>query len=429
MIINYRLGELSASRSVEELVDAIQQQNEKKTSFRSTSTLIKRNIMFKFGTRYMLTSEGMQLAEKIKSKSASNQSIYSKTFQDSPQETTVQPIKVSKPKKAKEKNDTTSILKKFKRLSIDPFSYQEPTDNSIILLDDDDDNIVPSKITNISNTKKDDILFSNIMLIIDTREMQFESSGKKKAFLKEKLVEIGIECESRSLSVGDMIWVGITPSNEEYVLDYVVERKATDDLCSSIIDGRYIEQKRRLGKSSFTKILYLLEGNTNSNYQKYGNRSASSSFSSQTLQKTLCSVQVSSKFRTHQTKNLNDTTIFLARITGMLRRKYVYQNCNTKFSSSEFVLFSDYMKDNVKTGELFIGDLFAKQLLQITGCSPERVYAITQLYPTILSLLKAYKNLDKKEGELLLANIKCGESQRNLGPVLSKRIYHIYTCP
>ncbi len=31
----------------------------------------------------------------------------------------------------------------------------------------------------------------------------------------------------------------------DIVLDYVVERKRVDDLCQSIIDGRYKEQKVR----------------------------------------------------------------------------------------------------------------------------------------------------------------------------------------
>lgn len=33
------------------------------------------------------------------------------------------------------------------------------------------------------------------------------------------------------------------PVGRELVLDYIIERKRIDDLCSSIIDGRFREQK------------------------------------------------------------------------------------------------------------------------------------------------------------------------------------------
>lgn len=33
------------------------------------------------------------------------------------------------------------------------------------------------------------------------------------------------------------------PVGRELVLDYIIERKRIDDLCSSIIDGRFKEQK------------------------------------------------------------------------------------------------------------------------------------------------------------------------------------------
>lgn len=35
------------------------------------------------------------------------------------------------------------------------------------------------------------------------------------------------------------------PAGRELVLDYIIERKRMDDLCGSIIDGRFREQKVR----------------------------------------------------------------------------------------------------------------------------------------------------------------------------------------
>ena len=49
------------------------------------------------------------------------------------------------------------------------------------------------------------------------------------------------------MPVGDGIWIARHKTLEtEYVLDFIVERKKTDDLRSSIRDNRYKDQKLRL---------------------------------------------------------------------------------------------------------------------------------------------------------------------------------------
>ena len=47
------------------------------------------------------------------------------------------------------------------------------------------------------------------------------------------------------LNVGDFTWIARHKSSnyEDIILNYIVERKRMDDLCSSILDGRYKEQK------------------------------------------------------------------------------------------------------------------------------------------------------------------------------------------
>ena len=53
----------------------------------------------------------------------------------------------------------------------------------------------------------------------------------------------------RKLHVGDFVWLAqeTRPRDParpgELVLDHIVERKRLDDLCSSIVDGRFQEQK------------------------------------------------------------------------------------------------------------------------------------------------------------------------------------------
>ena len=51
----------------------------------------------------------------------------------------------------------------------------------------------------------------------------------------------------RRLPVGDGVWIARHKHlASEYVLDFIVERKNVDDLCCSIRDNRYRDQKLRL---------------------------------------------------------------------------------------------------------------------------------------------------------------------------------------
>lgn len=84
----------------------------------------------------------------------------------------------------------------------------------------------------------------DIVLILDSREVESRSNRDK---LAESLTAKGVRVETRALRLGDMCWVarlrdGHGGEEDECVLDYVVERKRLDDLCSSIRDGRYREQ-------------------------------------------------------------------------------------------------------------------------------------------------------------------------------------------
>ncbi|CAE7785586.1 Mus81, partial [Symbiodinium microadriaticum] len=47
---------------------------------------------------------------------------------------------------------------------------------------------------------------------------------------------------------------------EVVVLDCIVERKTVLDLASSIVDGRYEEQKQRLSSCGVQHVVYLVEG-------------------------------------------------------------------------------------------------------------------------------------------------------------------------
>lgn len=97
---------------------------------------------------------------------------------------------------------------------------------------------------------RDAIIFEpgtyDIILLIDVREVK---NKRDEDALRKELSEKGITVEVKNLNLGDMLWIarsrspGLRGDERECVLDYVVERKRLDDLCGSIRDGRYDEQK------------------------------------------------------------------------------------------------------------------------------------------------------------------------------------------
>ena len=78
-----------------------------------------------------------------------------------------------------------------------------------------------------------------IQLVMDNREIHSQVDRDR---LEREIGQAGVDYTVRALDVGDAVWVAKSGPNE-YVLDYIVERKRMDDLVSSITDGRFHEQK------------------------------------------------------------------------------------------------------------------------------------------------------------------------------------------
>ncbi|PRW33317.1 crossover junction endonuclease MUS81-like [Chlorella sorokiniana] len=94
-----------------------------------------------------------------------------------------------------------------------------------------------------------------IVLLVDSRELQATL-----AQLQAALGRQGVAVESRCLPVGDMLWVARDrATGAEHVLPFVLERKSSQDLLSSIRDGRYLQQKWRMLSSGLPHRLYLVE--------------------------------------------------------------------------------------------------------------------------------------------------------------------------
>jgi crossover junction endonuclease MUS81 len=120
--------------------------------------------------------------------------------------------------------------------------------------------ILDSNLVSTSNNKfsSSDI---EVVLLLDMRE----GIHKDKNYFFRRIKESGINCEKRSLSLGDMLWIGRNKNGDEFIFNFIVERKTLTDLADSINGKRYLEQKFRLKyKSPISNVIYLVEGDFNS---------------------------------------------------------------------------------------------------------------------------------------------------------------------
>ncbi|XP_041035762.1 crossover junction endonuclease MUS81 isoform X2 [Carcharodon carcharias] len=241
----------------------------------------------------------------------------------------------------------------------------------------------------------------DVVLCIDFIETTAGASHRKRELVTE-LKRSQIEFDVRKLHVGDFLWVARervqhqpgqpqTPRARELVLEYVVERKRMDDLCGSIVDGRFREQKFRMKRCGLRNRIYLVE---DCSFVKH------LSLPESTLQQAIVNTQVVDGFFVKRTKDVKESAAYLTIMTRFLQNLYLAQT---------------------------VKEVFAKQLMQINGISGEKAVAILRHYDSVASLMKAYEECPTAGGrEKLLSNIKCGNTQRNLGPALSKTVSQLY---
>ncbi|KAA1099861.1 Crossover junction endonuclease mus81 [Puccinia graminis f. sp. tritici] len=89
-------------------------------------------------------------------------------------------------------------------------------------------------------------------------------------------------CDTLSFNINDRD--AFYNFQHEVVLDLIVKRKRLDDLCASIKDNRFEEQKARLKLSGLRDPIYLVKAyNTQSNLESYGQMIYTSKFETMLL--------------------------------------------------------------------------------------------------------------------------------------------------
>ncbi|KAM1941581.1 hypothetical protein ACFX13_029141 [Malus domestica] len=226
-----------------------------------------------------------------------------------------------------------------------------------------------------------------VILVLDDRE-QFATQGSRSRRLIENVrTQFKIKIEVRRLPVGDGIWIARHKQLEsEYVLDFIVERKNVDDLRCSIRDNRYRDQKLRLLRCGLKKLIYLVEGDPNT------------SEAAESIKTACFTTEILEGFDVQRTIGLADTL-----------KKYVYltqaiaQYYKSEFSEEQCKHagvcppFDEFIRRCQDLDKMTVSDVFAVQLMQVPQVTEEVAIAVLDMYPTLLSLARAYSLL---EGDL-----------------------------
>ncbi|XP_001379534.2 crossover junction endonuclease MUS81 isoform X2 [Monodelphis domestica] len=271
-----------------------------------------------------------------------------------------------------------------------------------------------------------------ILLCVDVSET---TGGSHRPEILRELKRLGVPHDVRKLHVGDFVWVAQETSPREparpseLVLDHVVERKRLDDLCGSIIDGRFREQKFRLKRCGLSHRVYLVEDHGSAH---------SLSLPESTLLQAVTNTQVIDGFFVKRTADLKESAAYLALLTRALQKLYEGQTLRCRPWGAEgdpgtrpppctLFTFRDFNEGAMKNKAQSVREVFARQLMQVRGVSGEKAAALLGTYSTPASLLAAYDACaSRQEQEKLLSSIKCGRLQRNLGPALSRTLCQLY---
>jgi crossover junction endonuclease MUS81 len=154
----------------------------------------------------------------------------------------------------------------------------------------------------------------DIELLTDLREVK---SKDQRDYFLDKLSEVGIRCSQRALPLGDFLWIAkkkTRGSNDEAVLDTIIERKTDSDFCSSIPDGRFKEQKHRLGRCGIKKVIYLLED--------HGASAKVQALGEEKVFAALTQTQIVDKFFLRVTHSLEETVSFISKLHWNICKKF-----------------------------------------------------------------------------------------------------------
>ncbi|KAL6981032.1 Crossover junction endonuclease mus81 [Sarracenia purpurea var. burkii] len=217
----------------------------------------------------------------------------------------------------------------------------------------------------------------------------------------------------RRLPIGDGIWIARHKRlGSEYVLDFIVERKNVDDLRCSIRDNRYRDQKLRLLRCGLRKLIYVVEGDPNS------------SQAAESIKTACYTTEILEGFDVQRTSGLGDTLRKYGYLTQAIIKYYRSRTPEDKQNSLGVCPpFDNFIRRCQNLDKMTVSDVFSIQLMQIPQVTEEVAIAVLDLYPTLLSLARAYSLLD---GDIFAQEEMLKKQSNNLiSGVASRNIFQL----
>lgn len=293
-----------------------------------------------------------------------------------------------------------------------------------------------------------------IVLLVDVREIR---SRDDRNYLSERLTQMGIPSEVRNLELGDFVWIArrrpdsentgldsvqnnFILNSEEIVLDTLIERKREDDLCASLSDGRFKEQKHRIARSLLKNTFYLVErGSTAGSAVDYLGGGEERLLSA-TLQ---CQLQDGLMYR--QTSSMEESISLLGALHRGLVKQFAPSSLTACLLNAQDFSFSDFPRQfrelqvrepvfmnytaycllNSKSQNQSNADIFLKQLLTVKGVTFDKAAAILRQIPSPRRLYEFYQEKGgEAEKEAAFKHFQV--DGKAFGPALSKKIYQVF---
>lgn len=218
-------------------------------------------------------------------------------------------------------------------------------------------------------------------LIIDIREQSLINEINSRDL--DKYTEL-IDIKKEQLDLAD---IHIKYKN----FFYVFERKTPSDLISSIKDGRYKEQKKRLlSNINIANITYIIEGDTVVSNNKYN---------SNILLGSYLHTMFRDNIRIIYTKNIAETASFIMILCSKLLDnpdKFI-NNISIENNNESY---TDCLKlKQKKIANIDVNTCYIMQLSQIPNISNVIAKNIVEIYPTYRELIYALDNIKNDDEE------------------------------
>jgi ERCC4-type nuclease len=207
------------------------------------------------------------------------------------------------------------------------------------------------------------------------------------------------KCEVKQLPVGD-IWIDVS--------GLVIERKRTDDLEASILDGRYREQRTRLleyCRQTGARPVYIVEGLLD----RLNGR-----LSEKALLKHLTRLSLRYGVSVFQTGNLEET----ARLCLIFQEQLQEDSRVFELQGGDSVAYASTIQVTRKANREDPGNFASAVLQQVPGVSHTVASAILKKSG---GTFQGFWVLTEKD----LANLQVSE-KRKVGPVTAKKLWSLF---